>query len=78
MYNLNDGININEENDLVTWYYRIYHNDGSNQTIAAITCDKYIDKYLNDLSVDKKASLNTEYYNHADHYLCPDTPSFVL
>ena len=71
-------LHMQEDNDLVTWYYRIFNIDGSNETVSAITCDQYIEKYLYDLSSDKKASLQTEYYGHTENYLCPDTPSFAL
>ena len=46
--------------------------------MTAITCDKYIEKYLQDATSKQRNDLIYEYYGAPEEYLCPDTQSFEL
>jgi len=52
--------------------------DGEMETIDAIACSQFIDKYLPDLTTDQIDSINEELHNHAEQYLCPDYAYFLL
>ena len=77
-----DDIKINDEieNSLVTWSYLVNNATDSSQSkeVAAITCDKYIEKYLPDLSNKQRVSLYNELSDEPEKYLCPDQESYNL
>ena len=47
-------------------------------TYEAISCDKYIEKYLSDLVITEQQDFSNELYKKPEKYICPDTGSFKI
>ena len=70
-------------NDPSLWRFQFLQNNGEEElpnVIEAITCDKYMEKYLGDLNSDQKHSIVYQLGGDEQtaNYICPDTDMIVL
>ena len=48
------------------------------EILPHITCDKYIEKYLSHLTEREGQSLEDEFLQKPENYICPDTDTILL
>ena len=68
---------MNDGGGLVNWSYAI-NSKNEYTDVEAITCDIYINKYLQEASSDQQKDLQSELFAGYENYLCPDTPLIEL
>ena len=69
---------LNDASYFDMYYQIIEHGEQDKKVVKAITCDKFIDKYLSDLSSKQLNSINYEMFKQPENFVCPDKDTYQL